>query len=149
VYSERPSTSDVRQAGIAVLAALAALFIGFYVGSFAAGVGSPRVLSSILLRSVVCAVPATAFALLMPRFWVLPAIVYGFAFYCGYTFLDGIRVGLAVVFLTPIAALTGQRLGTPPEPTHPELLWLFVIAIWFAALTSFLRRRYSHTNEDA
>lgn len=141
-----PNTSDDRQAGLVVLATLASIFAGICVGSFAAGIGSPRVLISILLRCVVSYVPAMAFALLMSRFWLLPSVVYGIGFYCGYTFLDGIAVGLAVVFLAPFAALNGQQLGTPPEPTHPELLWLFVIATWCAAFAAFLRRRYSHAH---
>jgi hypothetical protein len=141
------STSEMyaRHAGRALVAILPALLIGFYVGLHTREIGSPREFSSVVVRGLVCAGPAAILALLAPRFWILPGLVYGFGFYCGYIFLEG--VGADIVRL--LAALTGQHFGRPPEPTHPELLWIFGIALWFGAFTSFLRSHCSRTEENA
>ena len=114
---------------------------------FAADIGSPRDLGSVLLRGLVCALPVMLLALLSPRLWWLPALVYGYGFHSGYTYLDGLGAAIMVLVAMPVAFLTGQRVGTPPEPTHPELLWIFVLALWLTALVSFFRIYYSRPNE--
>lgn len=149
MHPERPLTPGERHFLTVFLGALPAIIIGFYVGVFASGIGTPRELASILIRALVCTAPAAALAVLAPRSWLLPSLIYGYSFYSGYILFDGFGADIATVFLAPFAALIGERIGSPAHPTHPELLWLFIIALWLAALISFLRRHDSRPSECA
>jgi hypothetical protein len=149
MYPERRLTAGERHFLVAFAGALPAIVIGFYVGVFAAGVGSQRELASIFIRALVCAAPPVLLAVLAPRSWFFPSLIYGCGFYCGYTCLDGSGAAFTFVVMAHIAALTGEHLGTPSRPTHPELLWLFIIALWLATFISFLRRYYARPNECA
>lgn len=145
--SERPLTAGEGRFLAVFLGALPAIYLGFQVGSFAAGIGSPQAFVSIFIRALVCAAPAALLAAIMPRGWILPALIYGYGFYCGYTLADSIEAAMFTLIAHSMAVFTGQRLETSLEPTHPELLWFFVIALWLAAFISFLRRHYSHPEE--
>ena len=149
MHPERPLTSGERQFLAVFLGALPAIFIGFYVGLSASSVGAPHELASIFVRALVCGVPAAVLAALAPRSWFLSSLIYSYGFYTGYTLFDGFCASIATVFVAPFAALTGQPIGTPPQPTPPELLWLLMIALWLATFISFLRRHYSRPNECA
>ena len=141
MHSERPLTAAERHFLAAFLGAVPAIYLGFRIGSVASDFGSHRDLASIFARALICAAPATILALLAPRVWLLPSLIYGYGFYCGYTFGDGFGAAFATLLAIPVAALTGQSIGTPPEPRHPELLWLFILALWLATVTAFIRHR--------
>lgn len=149
MYRERPLTAGERRFLLVCLSALPAVYIGFYAGLFAADIGSHGELAFVLVRALICAAPPALVAVLAPRTWVLPSLAYGYGFYCGYTFLDGIGALLISLLAAPFAALAGQPLGAPSQPTHPELPWLFLFTIGVAMFVSLLRRHHSHRNESA
>ena len=136
MHSDHPLTAGERHFLVAFLGALPAIYLGFQIGSLAADIGSHRDLTSIFVRALVCATPAALLAFVAPRVWLLPSLIYGYGFYCGYILGDVIdaasRFFVAIFVAIPIAALTGQRIGTRSEPAHPELFWLFVVALWLA-----------------
>ena len=149
MYSERPLTTGQRQFLAVFLGALPAIYLGFRIGLIASDVGFHSELGSIFLRGLICAAPAAVLALLVPRYWLLPSLIYGYGFYSGYTFGDSIATGLRILVALPFAALTGQRVGTPPQPSHAELPWLFLFAFWLAGIIYLLRRYFSRPNESA
>jgi hypothetical protein len=131
------------------LGALPAMYVGFYCGTVASDIGSSQNpdLISILIRALICAVPLGVLGFLSPRVWLIPSLIYVYAFYCGYTFFDGLGSAVAAIAVTPFAALTGLLVGTPSRPAHPEVLWFLAIALWLAAFVSFLRRHHLRSEE--
>jgi hypothetical protein len=153
MYSESPPTTAQRHCLALLMGAVPSIYIGFCVGLFAAGCGAQHSLAAIFLRTLICAAPAATLALIAPRAWLLPSLIYAFTFYCGYDSLDTARAFGALSVASPgaifIASLTGEPLWRAVPSEHPELLWVLLLALWAAAFISFLRRHYSHTNESA
>lgn len=137
-----PLTKRGWQFVLAFLCALPAFFVGFWVGGYASHIGSHRDFGSVLARGGVCGLAPVVFALFSPRYWIIPAAIYGFGFLGGYTLGDAFAVGMSVFLAIPYTAITGERFKVPSEPSHPELLWIYVIALWLAALTSVLRLHF-------
>jgi hypothetical protein len=124
-----------------------AFFIGFYAGMFASDIGFHLDLASIFARTFICATPAILLATIAPRRWLLLSVIYLCGFHAGYTVLDGLGAAMQTLVALPIAALTGERIGTPSPPTHPELPLIFSITLGCGAFISFLRCR--QTKPDA
>jgi hypothetical protein len=142
MVGREPLTARERQGVWAFLCALPAFFIGIHVGILASEIGSHRDLASVLVRGGVCGAAPLAFALVSPRYWFIPSVIYAMGFSSGYTLDEAIRVGVGVFLALPFAVMTGERIAVPPEPSHPELLWLYVIALWMASFTAFLRLHF-------
>jgi hypothetical protein len=137
--TKTPWATGKRQCLVLLLGALPALCLGFFFGQLASSIGSPGHLGSILLRGLIFAAPSSALVLLAPRYWMLPSLVYGFGFSGGYTFSDSMASSFSVLLGMPYAALTGQPVGTPPLPSHSELPWLILIALWITCGAYLLR----------
>ena len=114
-----------------IIGAAPALYIGFYVGGFAAQGDTPGncSLTDILVRCLICAVPGALMAFSVRRYyWLGPWLIYLYGIYCGYTFLDDLFDGFFSA-------------GHAPPHRHPELIWIVITSIWLACGASMLRRR--------
>jgi hypothetical protein len=154
MMSSRASlTAAQRHFTALLIGALPAAYIGFRIGLFAADIGSHHALTSVFMRALVCAAPVASLALIAPRAWLLPSLIYAFCFYVGYDFFETARGLRALSGASSSAALvsavTGQPLWAAAPSSHPELLWLLLLALWTAAFISFLRCYHSRTDEHA
>lgn len=138
----KPLTSRERQGLLACLCAIPAFFVGIYLSNVAQQIGWHLDFESILKRGGVCAIPAVLLALILPHYWLIPSILYGVGFYFGYTFTDGLTHGIIIGLGGLFSALVGQPIGQISEPSHPELLWIYLIALWTAAFASILRHQF-------
>jgi|SRR5687767_13799471 hypothetical protein len=126
MYSERPLTAVQLHVFALFIGALPASCVGLGFGLFAASFGADPSLAIIFLRTLICAIPVAMFALLAPRAWLLPSLIYASAFHFGYDIAG-----------EPFWPLW----GTQPSD-HPELPWILLLSLWAAAFVSFLRRHY-------
>jgi len=152
-YTAHPRAAARRHFWALLIGALPAIYLGFRAGLFAAGAGSHHALAFIFLRAAICAAPIAVLALLAPRAWLLPSLIFGFGFYFGYDLFDIAR-GLNALFAAQqstvlIAAFTGEPLWAATPTSRPELPWILLLAFWAAAFIAFLRRHYSRPNESA
>jgi hypothetical protein len=148
--SERPLTTGQHHFLVVFYTAFPAFYVGHIFGFLATEVGPQHDADpiSILVRALVCAAAPVLFSWLWPRFWLLPSLIYGFGFYAGYTCFDGLANLPMLLATIPYAVLLGLPLGTPPQPQHPELLWLFAFALWLTAFIAFIRRHYLQNKKD-
>lgn len=116
-----------------IIGVLPASCVGLGIGLFAARFGADPSLTIIFLRTLICAVPVATVALLAPRAWLLPALIYASAFHFGYD----------------IAGEPFWPFGRAQPSNHPELPWILMLALWAAAFISFLRRHYFTYHESA
>lgn len=134
------SLSGLRPFRVLLLGALPVLWAGFHLGAFASGLGTDGEPRTIVVRALICAVPAVGLALAAPRCWWLLTIFHGYGFHAGHTFGDAMGAALGTLLAAPFAALTGNRIGLTSDPAHPDLLWIYLFTLWLTAFISFLRR---------
>ena len=123
-----------RQFVWAVVCLLPAFFIGLHIGSLASSIGSHRDFASVLSRGGVCGVVPAVFALLSPRFCIVPSAIYAFGVLGGYGLSAAIVDSMSALFL-PLAVFSGERSVAAVDTSHSEGIWVFVIALWMVLFT--------------
>ena len=134
------SSSSKRPFYLLLLAAFPVMWLGFYLGSIASGLGTPGEPLCIFVRALICAGPAVGFVLAAPRGWWLLAILHGYGFHAGYTFGDSLGAALATLMGAPVSALVGRRMAPPAGSCHMDLLWIFLFTTWITGFIYVLRR---------
>lgn len=135
------SLSGLRPFRVLLLGALPVLWAGFHLGAFASGLGTDGERPTILVRALICAVPAVGLALAAPRGWWLLAIFHGYGFHAGHTFGDAMGAALGTLLAAPFAALTGNRIGLTADRNRLDLIWIHAFTLWLTAFVFFLSCR--------
>ncbi len=130
-----------RQGCLAFLCVIPAFFIGCYMTGLTDRIGSSLDFISVLKRGGVFSIPTAVFALLFPRFWLIPSVLYGLGFYCVTLAGDAGAAAAAAFISIPIFIFGGQRIGYS-APSHKELIWIYLIGIWVAAFIAMLRLHF-------
>lgn len=136
------SSSSKRPYYLLLLAAFPVMWLGFYLGSTASGLGTPGEPLSIFVRALICAGPAVGIVLAAPRGWWLLTILHGYGFHAGYTFGDSLGAALETLMEAPISALMGSRMAPPAGRSHMDLMWILFFTIWITGLVYMVRRRW-------
>ncbi len=104
-------------------------------------IGSHLDFVSVLKRGGVFSIPTAVFALIFPRFWLVPSVLYGLGYY--YVTLAGdAGAAAATAFISiPILIFGGQRIGYS-APSHKDLIWIYLIGIWVAAFIAMIRLHF-------
>jgi hypothetical protein len=131
---ERLMIASQRHLLVAILAALPAICFGFHVGRITIDI------QAFVPRALLCAAIPCMLALLSPRYWLLPSLVYGYGFYCGYA-VDTILAPVANLVVFPVATLSGEALTVAQPRSNAE--FLFLLALLIATLVSLARLSYS------
>jgi len=136
-----PFTAKQRQGCLAFLCAIPAFPIGCYMIGLTDRIGSHLDVVSVLKRGGVFSIPTAVFALIFPRFWLVPSVLYGLGYY--YVTLAGdAGAAAATAFISiPILIFGGQRIGYS-APSHKDLIWIYLIGIWVAAFIAMIRLHF-------
>lgn len=116
-----------------------ALLFGYVVGLWTSQIGSPANVVSLIERGFYFAIPPLLLARLTPRAWIIPAILYGLSFHCGYTQKDQFVYALTGLFRGLAAQLGGTDRAALPVPSWPELPWFYLSAAAVATVASLWR----------
>ena len=124
---------------VVVISALPCFVGGHLVGQWSSALDLDNPSLGIVERALACAAPAALIGACLPRYWLVPAMLYSYAFACSYEINETFCV-LPRIFLASWALLDGQRLA--PTPEHRELPWLLGFAMWAAAFAALLTHRF-------
>ena len=126
-----------------ILGTIPSALLGFYAGCISSDVRAVSDLGLVLVRSLIfCALPV-GLAAFLPRYWLIPTVIYSVAFHLGASLLEDIGSSIVTVLVwLPFAWLPGGGPGIRPvEPHHSEYPWVFLLGFWAASFAAFLSTR--------